>query len=74
MTSEIVFFHRYWNNASLTPRCPLNSCFQQEENKCYLKLKRTFYDHDCFVMYEIRQAWCKDLKTVRLIGGFLRMN
>ena len=25
MTSEIVCFHRYWNSASQTPRCPLNA-------------------------------------------------
>ncbi len=24
MTSEIVFFHGYWNSAFQTPRCPLN--------------------------------------------------
>ncbi len=24
MTSEIVCFHRYWNSAFPTPRCPLN--------------------------------------------------
>ncbi len=24
MTSGMVCFHRYWNSASRTPRCPLN--------------------------------------------------